>query len=263
MYVDNLENIAYVKPVIICGNARSGTRMMTDIANTHPHVAVQEEMHAKTIEAYFEFTRTIDENFSSYSERKGHYLADHWDAHKKSLTLAFLSFANKKEMIGQGKSINYYGIKTPGFERYFSEFETLFNSEALYIYCVRNPVSVWRSWKSMGYLNDIEVFKNRYSRSIRQAIKIKRQAEDRLAVFNLDEFISAKDKGEYVSQNIFEKLALEGLFDKTKISSLDNRNSMQNRGVKPREEESFLSEKEYLEKDESIRKFRDILLNND
>ena len=163
MVVDNLTKLKDITPLIICGAARSGTRMMTDIVNTHPEITVQEEMHAKTIEAFFKLKETIDENFKHYSDRKGVDLSKHWNASKGSLLLSYFTFANKKTEIGHGKSLKMYGIKTPGYERYMSEFEDVFENQLpYYIYCLRNPSSVWRSWKSLGYLVDYEVFLNRY-----------------------------------------------------------------------------------------------------
>lgn len=263
MYIDNLESIGNVKPLVICGNARSGTRMMTDIVNSHPNIVVQEEMHAKTIEAYFRLTEEVDDTFAHYSKRKGTYLANHWDSKKKSLTLAFLSFANKKSMVGLGKDVKYYGIKTPGFERYFKSFESVFAKEATYIYCLRNPVSVWRSWKSLEFVDDVELFKSRYIRSLRQAIKIKNNAKGRFILFQLDDFIASNNQSSYISENIFKNLELDKGLLPISIEEIENRNSLEKRGAKSKEGDNFLREKKILENDETLKMYMEKLISHD
>jgi hypothetical protein len=261
--VNNLNNISDITPLIICGNARSGTRMMTDIANSHSNIVIQEEMHAKTIEAYFNLVENVNKNFEHYSDRKGYKLSNHWENSQKSLTISFLSFANKKPMVGYDKNVKYYGIKTPGFERYYNQFESVFNGQAKYIYCLRNPASVWRSWKSLDFVDDIEIFKARYTRSLRQAVKIKNNSPQRFALFNLDEYISSPDKTHYVSNTVLSSIGISEEFNAGTIESLENRNSMQKRGSKPNEGSKFNEEKQYLEEDIAILKYRNMLITDE
>lgn len=61
-------------PISVSGVARSGTRMISDILNQHPEIEIESEMHAKTLEAYFEFLDRTQANFDHYSERKGFVL---------------------------------------------------------------------------------------------------------------------------------------------------------------------------------------------
>ena len=71
-YIDAVKSVEGIKPIIICGAARSGTRMLTDILNFYSNVAIQDKLHAKPIENYFEFIDVIASSFDYYSKRKGY-----------------------------------------------------------------------------------------------------------------------------------------------------------------------------------------------
>ncbi len=260
MFIDYLEAMSEITPVVVCGAARSGTRMMTDILNSHPTIAIQEEMHAITAEAFFRLVDTVDENFSYYSERKGACLDAHWQKHKFHLAIAFFSFACKKSLVGHGKDITHFGFKTPGYERYFQNFEKIFNARAKYIYCVRNPQSVWRSWKSLGFLDDVELFLSRYRRSLRQAIKMKNGSSSRMVVFQLDDYINANDKSSFVQTTVFNRLDLPLISELSTVENLENRNSAERRNAELAQDERTLIEMERVAKDEKIIEFREVLL---
>ena len=263
MVVDHLTKLKHLSPLIICGAARSGTRMMTDIVNTHPEISVQEEMHAKTIEAFFHLKQTIDENFRYYSDRKGVDLSKHWKSSKGALLLSYFTFANKKTELGHGKELKMYGIKTPGYERYLTEFEDIFEKKPpYYIYCLRNPSSVWRSWKSLSYLTDYKVFLNRYRRSIRQAIKLKNTVKERFVIFELDSFIKAKDKNSFILDNIFARLPIRQDLELMNIEMLENRNSIKRKsGSSYIKDKSLDKELSLIEKDIKLVELLEILRN--
>lgn len=253
---------ANISPLIVCGAARSGTRMVTDLLNKHPSFAVEEEMHAKTLEAFFEFVNKVDDNFDSYSVRKGRRLDEHWNLMKPYFFHIFLRCANKKESTMINSDIIYHGIKTPGYERYFSSFEKIFDqNSARYVYCIRDASLVWRSWKSLGFLNDFYLFKTRYLRSLRQACKIKRNAPDRLVVFNLDEFVDSDDKNYFVKKNLFNLLLGES--DSSAMSSgfdlVENRNSIAKRGESYTFDKVLENEMKILSEDMEILEYKKIL----
>jgi hypothetical protein len=260
-FLDSIRGLDEISPILICGAARSGTRMMTDLLNEHPQIAIQEEMHAKTIEKYFALLDDIDEIFNHYSERKGRRLDSSWNSTKHVLTHAFLACANKKKAVGQSKDLLFHGIKTPGYERYLPEFEKAFEkTPPYYIYCIRSVDKVWRSWKSMGYLNDIGVFRTRYQRSLRQAIKMKSSVGDRFVLFHLDEFIAAENKSKFIYEAIFSKLGFtekEGLIESMQF--LPHRNSIQNRGSQYVEDSELEDEMQLLMGCSKIIEYRGIL----
>lgn len=249
-YVDAIKGLENVKPIVICGAARSGTRMLTDILNSHSNIVIQEEMHAKTIEKYFEFIDAIGSNFEYYSERKGKNLSVHWNDSLKYLNFSFFASANKRGLTGFGKDIIFSGIKTPGYERYFASFDKIFpDSPPVYMYCIRDVAKVWRSWKTIGFLDDVMLFRTRYERSLRQALKIKKSAPDRFFLFDLDSYVEAADKKAFVESNIFGFLGV-AQSDYIDSALFENRNSIKNYGA------------EYIEREE-LAKDIDILLGCD
>lgn len=257
--ISELSDVEGITPIIICGAARSGTRMITDILNSHPEVAIQNEMHAGTVEAYFEMIDVVTRTYAHHSERKGKFLGDLWEKSRKGLTHAFLASACKKGPVGKGKdNLKYHGIKTPGFERYFDQFENAFSGvPPKYVYCARAPEKVWPSWVALGYLNDVEVFRRRYLRSLRQANKIKIKAPDRFSVFDLDAFVSSADKTEFLHDNIFSMI---GILDSKAYSSeflaLPNRNSLERTGKPPVSSHRLESEMAMLRNCELIKEQR-------
>ncbi|WP_242523999.1 sulfotransferase [Microbulbifer salipaludis] len=261
MFLNGLEESKEINPIIVCGAARSGTRMVTDLLNEHPEIAVQEEMHAKTIESFFAFLKNVDDVYDHYSERKGRRLDGSWNLSKAAFAHTFFACANKKDCIGTNKSLKFHGIKTPGYERYFEEFESVFSTLLPhYVYCVRPVAKVWRSWRSMGYLSDLEVFKIRYQRSLRQAIKIKASAASRFVLFDLESFVESDNKEQFVHDNLFSRLGFgEKSVRLASISSLPNRNSLKNRGREYVKDEALQEEVALLEGCTKIREFKEKL----
>lgn len=261
MYNDNM--FQCVSPLIVCGAARSGTRMVTDLLNKHPSFAVEEEMHAKTLEAFFEFLDTVDSNFDSYSLRKGRRLDKHWQLMKPVFFHVFLKCANKKESVEVDSNVIYHGIKTPGYERYFDSFENVFKENPPnYVYCVRSASLVWRSWKSLGFLTDFDAFRNRYIRSLRQACRIKKNASDRLVVFDLDGFVASQDKNSYVNDNLVGLLLGErnSSIEFSGFDLVENRNSMEKRGHAYTSDKVLEEEMSLLSNDDKILEYKKILM---
>ena len=257
--ISALSSFEEVTPIIVCGAARSGTRMITDILNAHPEIAIQNEMHADTVEAYFKMIDVVTKTFSHHSERKGKFLGDLWEKSRKGLTHAFFASACKKGPVGKQKNeLRFHGIKTPGFERYFDQFENAFSGVSpKYVYCARAPEKVWSSWVALGYLDDIEVFHRRYLRSLRAGNKIKNKSPERFAVFDLDTFVNSNDKAGFLHDNIF---SIIGVTDSKKYSdeflALPNRNSLERTGKPPVISRRLESEMERLKSCDAIKEQR-------
>lgn len=197
-------------PISVSGVARSGTRMISDILNQHPEIEIESEMHAKTLEAYFEFLDRTQANFDHYSERKGFVLDKHWRHTQGALHHLFLATAGKQAAQRPfAKRIRYHGMKTPGYERYFERFEQMFAPvKPLYIYSLRQVGPVWRSWVTREFNAELDVFRRRYERSLRQALKIKQRDPERFAIFDLDAYVAATDKLAFINQTILAKLGI-------------------------------------------------------
>lgn len=256
--VDGLARTRRITPIIVCGAARSGTRMAADLLNIHDRIAVQNEMFAEVWESYLRMLADIDRTFSEHESRNGKKIDVHWRNLKGGLTHAFFAAACKKRGTGQGKDLRFHGIKTPGFERYFVQFEKIFSKHPpLYVYCLRSAGKVWRSWHSLGYLDSVSDFRRRYERSLRQAGKIKRRAGDRFILFDLDAFVSATDKHEHLKEQLFLPMGLKvGRRYKNLFNHAPNRNSMKRFGVESKRDERVELEMRELDEHPGILELR-------
>lgn len=261
-FLDGFKTIKKITPIIVCGMARSGTRMLTDLLNNHDQIAIQNEMHAKTIEAFFNLKKEVDGVFSHYEKKEGRRKNNNWLKSQNILMHTFFASANKKGILGYKKKIKFHGIKTPGYERYLSDFEDIFSSTPpFYMYCIRRPEKVWRSWKSIGYLIDFKVFQQRYLRSLRQAQRIRNAVPKRLIIFNLDDYIKTEDKHIFIQNNIFNRMGIESI-DRYKevMDTTPNRNALKNKGSKYIEDKLMAEEMNTLMSNEEIRERRKALL---
>lgn len=108
----------------------------------------------------------------------------------------------------------FHGFKMPGLELLFSEFENLdWKSPPLWVYCLRKPSAVWKSWRAREFQPDFSTFRRRYLRSLRAANSIKGKAgPGRLAVFKLEDYLEAANPSLYVRQSLFEPLGISASF---------------------------------------------------
>lgn len=261
-FLDGYKSIKKITPIIVCGMARSGTRMLTDLLNNHDQIAIQNEMHAKTIEAFFVLKKEVDGVFAHYEKKEDRRKNKNWLKSQNILLHTFFASANKKGILGYGKNISFHGIKTPGYERYFSEFEDIFGLKPpFYIYCIRRPDKVWRSWKSIGYLIDFKVFQQRYLRSLRQAQRIKRAAPKRFVIFNLDNYIETDNQHSFIQERIFKRIGIKDILNyKDIMVTTPNRNALKNKGSKYIEDKQIKQEMKLLIKNKEIIERRKALL---
>ena len=259
---DAFKETRKITPLIVCGVARSGTRMATDILNAHNRIVVQDEIHAKTMEAYFDFLEQVQGVFDHYSERKGRPLHGHWQRNRETLHHMFFISANKKQMASKDDPILYHGVKTPGYERYLDQFEACFpRNPPRYVYCMRDAAKVWRSWHGLGYLDDVRTFSKRYERSLRQALAIKRKVGDRLIVFELDSMIGANDKFAFIEETFYKPLGLPlNGSARERLEETSNRNSAERRGATLSDDQKMIKEMDKLSQSKKIRDFKAALL---
>jgi hypothetical protein len=257
-FIDVIRTTRRLTPVLVCGAARSGTRMATDLLNLHQNVAIQNEMHGETFSAFLELVKTVDTTFAKHSERKGKTLGKAWRKSRAELAHVFLATAGKRPPIGQGKEILYHGIKTPGYERFFRDFQALFpDSEAYVVYCLRAVDKVWRSWCSLGYVDDVELFRMRYERSLRHAIAIKKRIGERFVLFDLDDFAAAEDQADWVMKRLYAPLGLPPSEEHiSRIAETPNRNALLRTGKEAVEGEKIEAEMAMLRSNERIREHR-------
>lgn len=257
-FLDELKGTRKLTPLLVCGAARSGTRMATDLLNKHERIAVQGEMHGETFDAFLQLVKSVDKTFDKHSARKGRPLDKSWQSAKAQLLHAYLATANKRPAIGHGKDLLFHGIKTPGYERFFRDFDGIFSNTPPYaVYCLRSVDRVWRSWVSLGYLDDVEVFRRRYERSLRLAGAMKRRAGERFILFDLDEYVACEDKPDWVARNLYGRLGLEdGDQYRELIAGAENRNALERTGTAAVRSEKVEQEAAMLLELPSIRKHR-------
>lgn len=234
--------------------------MIADILNQHDEIEIEAEMHAKTIEAYFDFLKSVQKNFDHYSERKGYRLDKHWKRSQRALHHVFFATAGKEAARSQGESITYHGLKTPGYERYFEEFDSIFNPvKPLYIYAIRQVGPVWRSWVTRQFSDDPELFRRRYERSLRQALKIRRSAPERFALFDLDAYIAAENQQDFVNEKILKALGMPEMRGWPE-QGVPNSNSASALGLELVHTRNLEKQIESLEADEKIAFYRQKLI---
>lgn len=205
-----VEYLRSVVPIVVCGVARSGTQMISDVLNTHAHIVIEPEIHLQSMEAYLDFVERVEEVFDHYSERKGFRLDDRWVRRKSALHHMFWTVSPKGPESCVDKEVTYHGVKTPGLERYGERFEQAFSElQPLYVYALRDVGDVWRSWLTREFLDDVELFRSRYTRSLRQAIRLRNRVGERFAVFDLDTFKAADDQRGYIREQILTKLGID------------------------------------------------------
>lgn len=218
-------------------------------------------MHAKTIEAYFAFLEQVLANFDHNSERKLPPLVANGRRNKNAIHHMFLAAGSKHPTERPfEKDIKYHAFETPGYERYFDKFEkTFYPLKPLYIYAIRDLGQVWHSWASLNYLDDLDLFRARYARSLRQANKIKRAAPDRLAIFDLEGYVKANDKRSFVVRTIFTPLGIEHKVVWPE-EGVDNKNSAERRGYALIETSPMHQQMADLRSDPNLQMLRDSLL---
>ncbi len=222
--------LARATPVLIGGVARSGTRMLADILNVCPTVAIQPETPPKAIELFLKFAGDIDGIYAGLGQQLGRAVDQNWRQNRAGLLHALFIAASRDRPSGVDRPVTHFGLKLPSLERYFSEFDRYYDAPKPYmIYCMRRPDAVWRSIRSFGWQTDFEKFLQSYRRSMSHALAALARSPDRLVVFNLNAFLEG-DSVEYVAglcARLGVPLEAEA---QARIAQVDNRNGIAARG---------------------------------
>lgn len=179
--------------------------MCAQLLSASPEIELQGEL------------RMPDETLSWLLKIKAHHEerspTEHWQA--KAYDLAFDVFAGVSRARRAVKpGAKWRGHKTPRQERFFHRYEALFDrpgAEPHYVYCLRNPWSVWRSLKVMSWnkIRDADQFTELWTQSIRQFEEMMEQAPGRVHLFHLESFIAAEDKAAFARTHLYTPLALD------------------------------------------------------
>lgn len=135
----------------------------------------------------------------------------------------------------------WFGYKSPRHERYFTRYEALFADparRARYVYCLRNPFHVWRSYRAMPWnqFRDVETFLKAWLRSVRTFEVMADAAPGRVRLFNLDSMIRAQDRLNWLTPVLLEPLEISAQTFRKPVENLGNSNSALNKVGAPPEE---------------------------
>lgn len=209
------------KPLIVCGFPRSGTLMCAQLLSASPEVELQGEMGRP--DETLRFLETI----KAHQDSKGP--TEHWVA--KSYDFAFDIFAGVSRARRAVKpGAVWRGHKTPRQERFFARYEALFDrpdAGAHYVYCLRNPWSVWRSLKIMHWnkIPDVDHFVELWTQSIGHYETMVAQAPGRVHLFHLEAFIAAEDKTAFTREHLYLPLGVDETRLKRAADEQDNNNA--------------------------------------
>ncbi len=223
------------QPLIICGMGRSGTRTVADVLSAHRKVQLYGEIPPHMMEAFLSLLDVMDKGYLNDKS-----FTDDWRARKLDYIFESFNFLSK-EFSKTRKSYRLIcGYKSPRHERFFAEFERHFNSidvNAHYIYCTRDPVSCWASYKSMPWNKfTLNAFIEDYKNSIQEYRIMKNSAPDRVHLFDLNEYTKSYDKFEFFKSRFLTPLNLVDNDGIRKIILADlNRNATSTVTGKPRE----------------------------
>ena len=215
------------RPLIVCGMGRSGTRMCANILSNSLDVELQGEVGGPA-----------GSKMVSWLEA-AHDQSPAQDPHRV-YRLARVTFREGSAGRPQDRpDARWFGYKSPRHERYFERYEVLFSDperRAHYVYCLRNPFHVWRSYRAMPWnkFRDARDFLQAWNRSVRTYETMARSAPDRVSLFNLDSMIQAPDRLEWLTPTLLEPLGLSPDTFRKPVESLRNSNSAANKvGAEP------------------------------
>ena len=217
------------RPLIVCGMGRSGTRMCANILSNSRDVEMQGEIGGP---AGSRMMAWLEANYPQRSE------ADPYRIYR----LARATFREGSAGRPQDRPrALWFGYKSPRHERYFHRYERLFEDPARrprYVYCLRNPFHVWRSYRAMPWnkFKDVRAFLQAWNRSVGTWETMRRQAPDRVSLFNLDSMIRSPDRLEWLTPVLLEPLNLSPEMFRRPVEALRNSNSAANKvGAEPQE----------------------------
>ena len=215
------------KPLIVFGMGRSGTRMCANILNNSRDVELQGEIGGAVGSKMMAWLVSVATQKEPPEPGRMYRLA----------RSAFRDSTPSRPMARE--RARWFGHKTPRHERHFARYEAIFNDPALephYVYCLRNPFHVWRSYRIMPWnkFKTAGAFLEAWVKSVQTYERMIEEAPGRVHLFNLDDMVRAPDLLDWVEPNLLVPLGLSADGFRRDIDKLENSNSASNKlGVKP------------------------------
>ena len=195
-----------VTPVVICGMGRSGTRNVADNIAKHPLVQIYGEIPPNIMDSFLDFFSNTNSAYLKSPFGKG------WAERKDEFFFDCLNNLSKEKIEFKKSERKFVGYKSPNHERFFKKIEQCFSGEEVkpyYIYCVRDALSCWQSYKSMEWNRlDVESFIEEYIESVGFYFSMLDKFDDRVVVFNLNEYKCCNDKEGYFKYSVMRKMGM-------------------------------------------------------
>lgn len=195
-------------PIVICGMGRSGTRNVADNITKHPKVQVYGEIPPKIMDSFLDFYSVANSSYERSIFKEG------WRKRKEDLFFDCINNISKEKIDEVKPGREYVGYKSPGHEKLFRKIEKCFHKEddvkPVYIYCVRDALSCWKSYKSMEWNRlDIDSFIEEYISSFDAYLEMVEKCEERVVVFNLNEYVKSSNKSLFFKENILMGIGMK------------------------------------------------------
>jgi hypothetical protein len=200
-----------VTPLFIFGMGRSGTTSALRVLNAHPQVMLNGEISLSVMKQFFDLLDGVEKSYGGKDAT-----LDAWHTRKADYMLDSFGYLSKGGR-GQLKKIpetKFRGHKSPRHETLFDRYETHFasaNLQPLYFYCARNPFDCWRSYKAAAWngYETASAFLEHYIASFAQLEHMRRRAEGRVFLLNLDSLIASPDASGWYRDKLFSPLNLD------------------------------------------------------
>lgn len=172
------------KTIIICGNPRSGTQMISNILRAHPAIAITAEFPPPALASTFDLLDKIDMRLAKFPKHN-----ESWQNERGRLLQDIWIRTSTPHTIAKSRSCRIVGNKTPGAEFFIEQFESAFYPVSpIYVYCLREGRKVLRSLKNMPWnVNPFKTNLERYKESVKIAERFREQAADRIIFCQIDQ----------------------------------------------------------------------------
>lgn len=239
MYPRNL------KPLIIVGRQRAGTRFLTNVLNSFEEIAIQGELPNPVMRSAVKFIEEVDQYYAKAAEHgdsKALREQRGWLRKREDMVLSVWEHAGQSRRVRYDAAIRYFGYKRPNNEAYFDFYERVFAYRPpIYIYCTRNFVDNYLSIASRWPDRTVERVGAEYLKSMGQYHIMSTRAPDRVLLFNLDDYV--KLGLEYIDKRIIRRLNL--------TAGKDRRDELEQMGAKNRTEDFNVPRRRELTEAES------------
>jgi len=244
MFID--PDLQGMRPLMVVGGPRCGTRFVANALNRHPAILVLGEIPRPAMDSAVRFLSETGSFFASEPQWSAS-----WEHSRRDLLFEiWASMIKGKPRVPETK-IAWFGHKTPLHERYWKFYRNFFGDVGpKYVFCMRNFVDHYLSMSSMNEGHAIDHIARKYRTSVARYAQMKAALGESVSLFILDDL---REGGiDHVRVTLFERLGIE--VDDRTLSRIDvsrQANSTEGAG-RPRRKELTAEERAYLEENQDL-----------